>query len=916
MRLPVIPLVVAAVLLVPAAPTTAGPAAWQPPAPSYRLHDAAHGDAMQILPAGENGLVNATDLVRFALAGSRPPDSDDQLGPYANLLWHDRGLTNGQLRKYFVDNSFGIPAGKIARTERPDSHVNVVIYRGPHDIPHIYAASLPAMAYGAGYAAAEDRLFLMDVLRHYGEGDLAGFVGPSCSIEQMDHDQLLAAGYSKAQLNGQLAALPREYGEQGRHVVSMIDAYVAGINRYIAASRTNPSLLPADYAAVDGLPQDWTPADVVATASLIGTEATGGGFELANAGLYSYLTRRFGASAGHRIFAAFKDQNDSAAPTTIHRRFNYENPQHINPMLTALPDHPLRPLTGTPIDTTANCNLSNTPLQRAVGHLLAPRQGDSNALLVSSRLSRDHHPLAVMGPELGYYAPQILMEEDLHAPGYDAAGSAFPGASFVVVIGRGRNFAWSATTASTDQNDIRVERLCTPGGGAVAPQATSYLDDGRCRPMTTRTFTETGIPKLGGLGGPVVIRHVLHFTRDGVVQGWTTVRHRPAAIVDERSTFGHEVDSFVGLLDWGEPKRTHSPATFIRGADPISYSFNWFYVDTKHIAYVVSGRDPIRDPHTNPNLPTWGGGRAPWRGVLPASRHPHQVDPADGYLSSWNNKPAPGFSASDDMYGWGAVHRVQLINRQLRRQLRLHHRQLTRANLVTAVEEAATEDLGGVADAPDLVRYLGRCGSPNDRLAMRLVSRWAKEGARRRTTHPHARQYADAAAIAIWDELYPAVVKSVFGGVFGAGGTTAIDGLPSAFRVLPMEFVLTPNGDGTHHGDGYYVGWEGYLQTALAQFLGQHPRDAFPAAVLDRLRDRGGTCPAGLERVMTQVLDRLSTANGTHRVRNWTADSATVAQHTTMRGYDRIEFQSAGIVGEPDIEWQNRPTYQQVVEFR
>lgn len=34
-----------------------------------------------------------------------------------------------------------------------------------------------------------------------------------------------------------------------------------------------------------------------------------------------------------------------------------------------------------------------------------------------------------------------------------------------------------------------------------------------------------------------------------------------------------------------------------------------------------------------------------------------------------------------------------------------------------------------------------------------------------------------------------------------------------------------------------------------------------------------------------------------------------------MRQYDDIQFLAVGIVGQPAIDWQNRPTFQQVVEF-
>jgi hypothetical protein len=55
--------------------------------------------------------------------------------------------------------------------------VPVVIYHDTHGIPHIYGRTDAALAFGAGYAQAQDRLFLMDVLRHYWAGKLTSFLG-------------------------------------------------------------------------------------------------------------------------------------------------------------------------------------------------------------------------------------------------------------------------------------------------------------------------------------------------------------------------------------------------------------------------------------------------------------------------------------------------------------------------------------------------------------------------------------------------------------------------------------------------------------------------------------------------------------------------------------------------------------------
>jgi hypothetical protein len=55
--------------------------------------------------------------------------------------------------------------------------------------------------------------------------------------------------------------------------------------------------------------------------------------------------------------------------------------------------------------------------------------------------------------------------------------------------------------------------------------------------------------------------------------------------------------------------------------------------------------------------------------------------------------------------------------------------------------------------------------------------------------------------------------------------------------------------------------------------------------------------------------------NGSVDVPLWTADANTAAAGLTMPEYDQIAFQTLGIVGQPDIPWQNRPTFQQVASF-
>jgi acyl-homoserine lactone acylase PvdQ len=878
--------------------------------PTYRAGDYAGGQAMDILPAGENGLVNQQQFLKFIKTGQRPPYSQDELAPYENLEFGYRSLTDSALGHYYLDESFGVKPGQVIKTEHPSPTEPVVIYRDKADIPHIYGKTNAALSFGAGYAQAQDRLFLMDVLRHYGEGTLTSFLGDSCADEQMDHDQLLLAPYTKAQATAQVNNLPREYGAQGQLALNMIRSYVRGVNDYIAQAKTNAAMMPVEYQAFGGTPQPWTTADVVAVAGLIGgIFGDGGGGEVANSALLQYLQQQLGKASGTSAFSEFKEQNDPAAPATVvDRIFRYEIPGHVNPATAAIPDDPGAPLKGGPAGTTPGC--TSSPLTSFDRYGLSIIQGllkfpaqMSNALVVGAGHSASGHPIAVFGPQVSYFAPQILMQEDLHSPSYDAMGASFPGTG-LVELGRGEDYAWSATSAGSDLTDQRLELICNPDGGRPAATGTYYMYDGKCIPMVNETFTD-------GKG----LVHKIHLTVHGVVQGWTTaLGGQPVAEVNQRSTYGHDVDSIIGFLGFGEPSLTHSPQSWMKSAGNIGFTFNWFYVDSKNIAYYVSGRDPIRPPDVNPNLPTWGTGGSEWRGFLPAARHVHEINPPRGFFDSWNNKPAPGFSAADNQYGYGPVYRVQMLTAQIRHQFAIHHGKITRADLVQAMETAASQDLDGLTILPAfLAAVRGRPEPPGVRQMLAALKAWYTDGAHRLLSAPDDTQYEQAAAVAIMDQLTPAIIKAIFDPLFAAGGSNG-----NGYNVFPMGFTNTPDNGGAHQGSAYDGGWEGYTQMALDQMVGRKVAEPFGHAVTARLCGTGGLTKCGpeLDAALKSTYQALVKANkGSTDVALWTQDSATRAAKVTMPEYDAIGFQMLGVVGQPSLPWQNRPTFQQVVSF-
>src|SRR5438477_5821523 len=124
---------------------------------------------LSILPAGEDGLVPATPP-----SGPRPNHQTDQLAPYRDLIPAAPGLTTADLLRFFKDATIDVPAVS-ERVEAPRPGVS--ISRDAFGVAHVVGATRGDVFFGAGYATAEDRLFLADALRHIGRGRFSEFAG-------------------------------------------------------------------------------------------------------------------------------------------------------------------------------------------------------------------------------------------------------------------------------------------------------------------------------------------------------------------------------------------------------------------------------------------------------------------------------------------------------------------------------------------------------------------------------------------------------------------------------------------------------------------------------------------------------------------------------------------------------------------
>jgi acyl-homoserine lactone acylase PvdQ len=891
---------VAALSLLLAAAPAAGA---QSPAP-YGLNDA--GGFLNVLPAGEQGVDNALEFGQFQATGAIPQHMRDQLPMYANLVYAAPSLTDAQVPSYFKDATFGVQDANVAGTESPEAGLTIV--RDQYDVPHIYGQTRAEVMFGAGYAGAEDRLFLMDVLRHSSEGTLASFAGGSLSNRQMDETQWSIAPYTQQDLQSQIDAAPALYGSQGTQLVQDGQSYVDGINAYIQRAE-NPlftaQLMPAEYAALGGLPQPWHLTDVIAEASLIGgIFGLGGGGQVNSALALEALQKRLGKFAGERAWKDFREANDPESPSTIFsKRFPYENGAALSPRGLALPDpgSVSVPPIGSPAATASASIRRNARgfLADAGTQLLAALRNPTHASnweLISARKSATGHALAVMGPQVGYYVPEILMEEDLHGPGIDARGAAFPGVNQYVELGHGRDYAWSATTSTSDNVSTFAEVLCQ--------DAYHYLYKGRCTAMEKLVSVDSWHPTAADMTPAGTETLTAYRTVHGIVYARGNVHGKPVAFVHDRSTYFHEADSAIGFSQLNDPGFVTGPAAFQQAVSHINFLFNWGYVDANHTSYYMSGSMPQLANGVSPDFPILGTGAYDWKGFdpathnaawLPFAAHPHITDQA--YMVSWNNKQAPGWSAADNQWGYGPVYRNQMIAGRIAADL-AHGHKLRIAQVVRAMDLPSTEDMRAT-ELPLLFKTLGRPRSAKLRAAIAELRAWYNAGGYRRGTSASSTTDLYTPAIELMDAWWPKLLSTEFGPMVGSTSMSAIQAL------LPF------GGQSPVSGDGFNNGWWGYVSKDLRRvFSVGRELSPYSAAYCGNLPHRRFSAKALRSRCTAALRSSLLAATAVTPQQLYSSVCPNDPQPACA---DQNTWTEASAITVPPFPFQNRPTFQQVV---
>jgi penicillin amidase len=568
----------------------------------------------------------------------------------------------------------------------------VEIVRDRWGINHIYAQNENDLFFAQGYAAAKDRLFQFEVWRRQATGTVAEMLGR----RELRRDR----GARLHMYRGDLDTDLNRYHPRGKAIV---DAYVRGVNAYIAETERNPALLPMEFRMLGIKPGHWTPAVVISR--------------------HQALTSN--VSEEVRLLRAIKASSVDQVRELM--TFQGGNPRfEVDPAIavSTFPDNVLETYSAfresvqfRPEDVGAEWRASGAAA--AVQRTLTPslswndtapdpagpvdldadrRDIGSNNWVVAGSRTVSTRPILANDPHRVIAAPSLRYWVHLNAPGWNVIGGGepvLPGVS----IGHNDHGAWGLTVFGQDAEDLYVY-------DTNPANPNEYRYRGGWEAM--RVISET-IPIKGEKPETVELKYT---------------RHGPVLFEDRANR-----KAYALRAGWLEPGgapylaslRMNQAKTWQEFREACSYnnmpSENMVWVDREgNIGWQAAGIQPIRRGWSG-ILPVPGDGRYEWEGYLPITSLPHELNPPRGFIATANNFLMPDDYPYKDLLQvtWSDAFRASRIEEVLGSGRKFSVAEMTRLQ---------NDDLSIAARAlTPLLRHVTLPNQPSAR-ARDLLSNW------------------------------------------------------------------------------------------------------------------------------------------------------------------------------------------------
>jgi acyl-homoserine lactone acylase PvdQ len=294
----------------------------------------------------------------------------------------------------------------------------------------------------------------------------------------------------------------------------------------------------------------------------------------------------------------------------------------------------------------------------------------------------------------------------------------------------------------------------------------------------------------------------------------------------------------------------------------------------------------------HPSLPTWGTGKWEFGKRLPFKKHPQAINPEQGWIANWNNKPSVGWNNMDqccaDGRKWGGIQRVALLQDQMHKLLD-GAGQAELSDLVDVARVAATQDARGVYLGPKLAKWAQPITKGDDKLAAALgvVKDWIATGAHRFNRDDNADAMDNSPALALFDRWWTELVSRIYDDELGKDGFEA------------MGVSVTDYSPGTSSGGGFFFDSSSYVRA----LFDPKAKKKLALDYCDNRETKGKeSCKALVGDAFRAAYEELGKEQGADMAA-WTIPP------------ENIVFQELGAGGVDPIPWQNRGTHNHIAEI-
>ena len=589
-----------------------------------------------------------------------------------------RGVVSGAVVAMMVATSVGIPAvaqpapaAADIRLVDPGSGEVVEVVRDGFGVPHVYAETTPAAAYGVGYVTAADSLWVMHVARLLSQGRLVDVLGPIPDSMASD-DETRLVGQTRSERAIQIARLPAE-------VQAELRAFSDGVNQYMDEASTDPEKLPLEFVTFGLLPLErWDVDDTMALAGSLAATTTAFPAGLSNTGLLARLMSAYGEVVGRAKFGDLVRATDPDTPVTVPDGFAWRGTptgapgDRLTEQRTIAEDARLSLATNAGplgLQHSASNIAPNPPpepseearraaIEEALGE--AQRYADleasslivplrkffgSNGTAITRKLSGSNAAVTA-GPQTNPTVPAVYYEYGVHVKGqWEATGMTIPGLLYHATARTPRH-AWAVTNGYSNAAIDWYEERLNPDN----PR--EYWFNGSYEPMECRTEVHTM------RGVPYRTQEVCR-SRHGPVFSFN--EGAGLAYSQRLPWFDREGLSLLALRGLAQAQTFEDAAV---GVGLMTINLNILYADGNgRVAYWHGGFFPNRHPAADIQFVQPGDGSREWQGLLPFDQQPHVLNPERGWVANWNNDPARDWLQARTA---PATHRVLLLERGFR----------------------------------------------------------------------------------------------------------------------------------------------------------------------------------------------------------------------------------------------------------